>query len=297
MIKYQQCPVCGNSNILYQLAVKDYTVSKQIFEVWQCNSCTARFTQNVPDQSTIGSFYQSHNYISHSDTKKGLINSLYHSVRKKTLRAKKKLIVKESQLQTGNLLDIGCGTGTFLHTMQQSGWHITGVEPDENARQKAGQLLQITPQTSEGLFELQPFHYDVITMWHVLEHVHDLHGYLQQIKNLLKNNGLLFIAVPNYTSTDAKIYSSYWAAYDVPRHLYHFSPQSMQQLLAQHGMQLKKIKPMWFDSFYVCLLSEQYKNGKSNFIKAMWNGFRSNCKTLLNKQKCSSIIYIIEKKK
>jgi 2-polyprenyl-3-methyl-5-hydroxy-6-metoxy-1,4-benzoquinol methylase len=297
MIKYQQCPVCGSNNILYQLVVKDYTVSKQSFEIWQCNSCTVRFTQNIPNQEAIGAFYKSENYISHSDTKKGLVNWLYHLVRKKTLRSKKKLIIKESQLQKAQVLDIGCGTGAFLYDMQQSGWSITGIEPDENAREKAGQLLEIPVYPPEKLFDLNSSAYDVITMWHVLEHVHDLHGYLKQINNLLKDDGILFIAVPNYTSSDAAMYKQHWAAYDVPRHLYHFSPPSMEQLLQQHGMQVKKIEPMWFDSFYVCLLSEQYKNGKSNFIKAIWNGLKSNYRALKNKKKCSSIIYIIEKKK
>ena len=128
-----------------------------------------------------------------------------------------------------------------------------------------------------------------------MEHVHNLHCYLEQIGNILKDDGVLFIAVPNYTAKDAQIYQEHWAAYDVPRHLYHFSPKSMKKILLQHGMQIKKIKPMWFDSFYVCLLSEQYKNGKNNFIKSIWNGCKSNWKALYDKEKCSSIIYIIEK--
>ncbi len=297
MITYLHCPLCNDANILYQLTVKDYTVSRQDFEVWQCNNCTARFTQNVPEQSAISLFYQSDNYISHSDTKKGLVNWLYHQVRRRTLQSKKSLITKTSQLQKGEILDIGCGTGAFLHTMQQSGWEISGIEPDENARIKAAQLLNVPPQSPEVLFHLHSNSYDVITMWHVLEHVHNLHSYLSQVNDLLKENGVLFIAVPNYTSGDAALYKKYWAAYDVPRHLYHFSPQSMKQILQQHGMVIKKIKAMWFDSFYVCLLSEKYKTGKNNFIKAMWNGFKSNWKAWQNKEKCSSIIYVIEKKK
>jgi len=137
--------------------------------------------------------------------------------------------------------------------------------------------------------------FDAITLWHVLEHVHELHAYIEQIKLLLKENGRVLIAVPNYTSYDAEVYRQYWAAYDVPRHLYHFSPAAIKNLLKQHGLQLLAIKPMWFDSFYISMLSEQYKNGKNNFVKAVWTGIRSNFKTIFNKERCSSVIYVIGK--
>lgn len=295
MICYTECPICNNKNVSYQLKVKDYTVSQQSFEIWQCDNCTGRFTQNIPEQKSIGEFYKSDNYVSHTDTKKGLVNHLYHRVRKKTLQSKKKLIVKQTNLLRGKILDIGCGTGAFTDIMKQNNWTVTGIEPDENARIKAKELYQLSPLPSEDLFVLNPSDYDAITMWHVLEHVHDLHGYLKKINILLKEKGLVFIAVPNYTSKDAAIYKQYWAAYDVPRHLYHFSPKSMNAVLNQHGMRIKKIKPMWFDSFYVCMLSELNKAGKNNFIKAVWNGFISNWKTLFNTRKCSSIIYVVEK--
>ncbi|MBK7883995.1 MAG: class I SAM-dependent methyltransferase [Chitinophagaceae bacterium] len=296
MVQYQQCPLCGSVNIQHQLTVKDHTVSRQDFDIWQCTGCTGRFTQNIPAESDIGPFYKSDSYISHTNTKTGLINWLYHQVRKKTLRSKRNIITKATGLRNGKVLDIGCGTGAFLNTMKHFGWSVTGLEPDADARKIAAELYQVSPQLPEVLFDFPSLTYNAVTMWHVLEHVHNLHGYLKQISNVLKDDGVLFIAVPNYTAKDAQIYQEHWAAYDVPRHLYHFSPNSMKKILLQHGMQIKKIKPMWFDSFYVCLLSEQYRNGKNNFIKAMWNGLRSNWKAFYNKEKCSSIIYIIEKK-
>ncbi len=295
MIHYTGCPVCNSDLIKEQLTAKDYTVSQNNFSIWHCNACTARFTQDVPAQDDIGAYYASDNYISHSDTKKGIINSLYHLVRKRTLTAKKKLIVKATGKSTGEILDIGCGTGAFLHTMKAAGWSITGLEPDAIARTKAAELYDIHPQESAKLFELKPATYNTITMWHVLEHVHDLHKYMKQIETLLAPGGKLFIAVPNYTSKDAETYKAHWAAYDVPRHLYHFSPQSIEHLLSQHGLQLTAVKPMWFDSFYVSMLSEQYKNGKGNIIKAVFNGFLSNLKALSDVRKCSSVIYVISK--
>ncbi len=295
MIHYNSCPVCKSELIQEQLTAKDYTVSQQEFPIWHCNACTARFTQDVPGQDAIGAFYASDNYISHSDTKKGIINSLYHLVRNRTMIGKKNLVKKETGMSKGAILDIGCGTGAFLDTMKKAGWVITGLEPDEAARKKAAELYEINPMPSGKLFELEEGEFHAITMWHVLEHVHELHPYINKIADLLAPTGKLFIAVPNYTSTDAEIYGGHWAAYDVPRHLYHFSPQSMEHLLAKHNLKLTAVKPMWFDSFYVSMLSEQYKNGKGNIFKAVLNGFKSNMKAWSDTRKCSSVIYVISK--
>ncbi len=295
MIHYTNCPICKSENIQYQLTAKDYTVSQKEFNIWHCNACTARFTQNVPEQNVIGTFYQSESYISHSDTKKGFINTLYHLVRKRTLNKKKELIIDQVGMTKGELLDIGCGTGAFLNTMKIAGWGITGLEPDEFARTKADSLYAIQPLSSDKIFDLKPATYHAITLWHVLEHVHELQSYIKQLEILLTPKGKIFIAVPNYTSKDADIYKENWAAYDVPRHLYHFSPASMEYLLAAYNLKLTTIKPMWYDSFYVSILSEKYKSGKVNIIKAVFNGFLSNLKALGNKSKCSSVVYIISK--
>ena len=295
MIHYAACPVCNSPLIQAQLSAKDYTVSQKDFSVWHCNACTARFTQDVPAQDAIGAYYASENYISHSDTKKGIINSLYHLVRKRTLISKRRLVLNETGITKGQILDIGCGTGAFLDTMKEADWAITGLEPDHVARAKAAELYNIHPHESGKLFELNGGSFNAITMWHVLEHVHELHAYIKQIETLLAPNGKLFIAVPNYTSKDADIYAAHWAAYDVPRHLYHFSPQSIEKLLSTYNLKLITCKPMWFDSFYVSMLSEQYKNGKGNIIKAVFNGFLSNLKAWGDVRKCSSVIYVISK--
>lgn len=295
MIHYTSCPVCKSELIQAQLSAKDHTVSQKEFSIWHCNSCTARFTQDIPEQDGIGAFYASDNYISHSDTKKGIINNLYHLVRKRTLASKRSMVMNEVGMRKGEILDIGCGTGAFLQSMEGAGWAITGLEPDATARNKAAELYSIHPQAPEKLFELKPGAYHIITMWHVLEHVHELHAYIKQISKLLAPNGKLFIAVPNYTSADAVMYKENWAAWDVPRHLYHFSPLSMEKLLSMHGLKPVKVKPMWFDSFYVSMLSEKYKNGKGNILKAFFNGFVSNLKAWSDVRKCSSLIYVISK--
>ncbi|HMJ46032.1 MAG TPA: class I SAM-dependent methyltransferase [Ferruginibacter sp.] len=292
MIHYPGCPVCKSGNIHPFFTAKDHTVSGSLFGIWKCDDCTAMFTQDVPSIENIGSYYQSEKYISHSDTQQGFINRLYHIVRKYTLFAKRKMIGKETGLEMGNILDIGSGTGGFLDTMQQVGWKATGLEPGEDAREKAKSLYGVHVLPSQELFNLPPASFDVITMWHVLEHVHQLQNYIEQIKKLITSKGLLFIAVPNYTSYDAAHYKQDWAGYDVPRHLYHFSPRSMKKLMDMHGLKIIKIKPMWFDSYYVSMLSEQYRNG--GMLKAFFMGLLSSLNTMGNRERCSSLVYIIK---
>ena len=295
MITYTHCPACSSEDFHEFISAKDHTVSGESFRIMKCNSCTLMFTQDIPSAADIGLYYASEDYISHSDTQEGMINKLYHAIRKRTLKGKKELLQKETGKASAKIADIGCGTGAFLNTMKKAGWNVTGVEPDEVARKKAAALYGIEPRPAGELNSLPQNEFDVITLWHVLEHVHDLHGYIAQLKNMLAENGKLFIAVPNYTSHDAGHYGSFWAAYDVPRHLYHFSPQSMRALLQQHGLNVQKVRPMWFDSFYVSMLSEKYKNGKGDIISAFFTGLVSNIKTIGNQEKCSSQIYIISK--
>ena len=277
------------------LNATDYTVSKKEFAIWECGNCSLRFTQNVPDAASIGHYYRSEDYISHTNTKKGLVNTLYHFVRGQTLSVKRRLIQSATRLKQGKILDIGAGTGAFVAHMQQNGWEVTGLEPDEAAREIASSVHHTQLLPVEDLYSLAPESYDAITLWHVLEHVHDLHPYLDQLKKLLKKGGRIFIAVPNYTSYDAQVYQGAWAAYDVPRHLYHFSPDAMEHLLTIHDMSLNVTQPMWYDSFYISMLSEKYKNGKGNIINAVIRGLLSNLKAFIDKSRCSSLIYVIGK--
>ncbi|MEJ7587645.1 MAG: class I SAM-dependent methyltransferase [Ferruginibacter sp.] len=289
------CPCCGSSDIAKVLACKDFTVSKEIFAIWQCNDCTLRFTQDVPDQNSIGAYYNSVAYISHTDTGKGLVNKGYKIARSYTLNWKMEL-VKNSlgpDSKPGSLLDIGAGTGAFLHKAFTSGWLVTGLEPDEGARKICSEKYNLQEESPEKLFGLPDNYYDAVTMWHVLEHVHQLHEYMEHIKRVLKRDGVALIALPNYISKDAELYGACWAAYDVPRHLYHFAPKAMDKLTVQHGLKLESVKPMWLDAFYIALLSEGYKDGKSNLLPAIWNGLRSDIHALKNVGACSSLVYII----
>ncbi|HJW16356.1 MAG TPA: class I SAM-dependent methyltransferase [Flavisolibacter sp.] len=293
-LHYTHCPVCGSSDIHPILTAKDHSVSGEDFVIWQCQSCTLRFTQDVPDENSIGPYYQSQDYISHSNTNKGLLNKLYQAVRKFTLGQKSGLVISHTT-KKGRILDIGAGIGAFLNEMKQKGWDIDGIEPDYGARQQAKNLFAIDLKPTPELYQLPHGSYDAITLWHVLEHVEPLQEYVAQLKKLLTTNGRIFIAVPNYTSLDADLYGNRWAAYDVPRHLYHFTPRSIEVLVQKHGMKIIGRKPMWFDAFYISLLSSKYRTGSTSWLGAGINGIRSNFKALVNKKKASSLIYIISK--
>ena len=294
-IHYSECPVCGGKNVNPLLTVKDHSVSGEDFVLWQCADCSLRFTQDVPNENSIGPFYKSADYISHTNTNKGFINKAYQKVRNYTLQQKAGLITDETNLATGSILDLGCGTGAFLNVMKNKGWQVTGIEPDENARRLANTLYGLNIVEPTALNNLQDASFDAITLWHVLEHVHQLHDYVEHLKRLLKPGGKIFIAVPNYQSRDSGIYRSHWAAYDVPRHLYHFTPTSIEFLMQKHRLKVKAKKPMWFDSFYISMLSSKYQNGKTNYLTAFINGLRSNVSALINKERCSSLIYIVSK--
>ena len=291
MTEINECPICGSIEFKEYLNVKDHSISKESFSIKQCKKCGLRLSSPRPDDKDLPKYYESEDYVSHSDTKKGLINNLYHTVKQITIKQKEALI--DSISSGKDLLDIGCGTGDFLLYCKGKGWEVSGLEPDPNARKRAKEKGLIEVEDLPQFYELKADSYDVISMWHVLEHVADLNEYFKQLRLLLKENGHLVIAVPNPDSPDAIKYKEYWAALDVPRHLFHFSKQNIKDLAAKHQFKLDSIKPMLFDSFYVSMLSEKYKGG--NILNAAINGFFSNIKARKTKNH-SSLIYILSKK-
>ncbi len=287
-----KCPVCDSEKQTSLLTCKDHTVSKADFHIVVCSSCGFTFTSPRPADHELGKYYESEEYISHSNTSKGLVSRLYQMVRKHTLGKKLQLINSEGK--KGSLLDIGCGTGEFQNTVQQDGWKTIGIEPSPSARKQGIENYKLDVREEPELNNLPPKSFDVITMWHVMEHVPHLRERVNKLHELLKDDGVLFVAVPNRSSHDAAYYKENWAAYDVPRHLWHFRAQDMRALMNGSGFEVKRILPMKFDSYYVSMLSEKYKTGSSNLIAAVWRGWISNRKA--GKEGSSSLIYIIRKK-
>ena len=294
--KFSACPICNKEDIASLLHTKDYSLTTEDFQIIQCANCTLEYTDPAPSKEAIAPYYNFPSYISHTDTKEGLVNQIYHKVRNHTLTQKTNWVQSLFTGHKGQLLEVGAGTGAFAHSMLKKGWKVTALEPDAASRQKALENHDINLLPIEELFQLEPAKYEVITLWHVLEHVHDLNAYMKTFHSLLKPNGRLIIAVPNYTSYDAGFYMNFWAAYDVPRHLYHFSPLSMHYLAKKHKMSIVQKLPMWFDSFYVSLLSEKYKqSGMIGMMRAFFVGCISNLIALRNADRGSSIIYEIKK--
>ncbi|MFM7017439.1 class I SAM-dependent methyltransferase [Flavobacterium sp.] len=278
-------------NTIHFLNVKDHSVSQETFELVHDKDLDMLITHPQPSLDKLPSYYESVDYISHTDGNKSLFEKMYQFV--KSIALKNKLNLINSESQRGKILDIGAGVGDFLSVAKKDGWEIIGVEPSEKAKAIA-KNKGVT--FVESLNDLENNSFDVITMWHVLEHVPDLKNQIKELKRLIKPSGTIIIAVPNFNSFDAKYYGSFWAAYDVPIHLWHFSKTAIKKLFAKENLELQKVLPMKFDSFYVSLLSEKYKTGKMNFIKAFFIGLRSNWAARQNME-YSSHIYVLKNTK
>ena len=274
---------------VYQVC-KDHTVSGENFELVYDEEKDMLVTFPKPEKDQLPSYYQSEDYISHTDSSKSFVDKVYQVVKKYMLQRKLKWIEKKLPAK-GRILDFGAGTGDFLLEAKRSGWKVNGVEPNEQARKLALEKGIKLSETS-GNFKSDKF--DVITLWHVLEHVYDLKSQIIELEHLLKKGGLLIIAVPNYKSYDAKYYKEFWAAYDVPRHLWHFSRNSFKHLTEGSEFFQTDSRPLIFDSFYVSLLSEKYKTGKSNFLRSLFIGLKSNLKARSTAE-YSSIAYFFRK--
>ena len=285
------CPLCGSNEHTSLLTCKDFTATGESFHVKQCSGCDLLFTFPRPSEEELTRYYQTPAYISHSGRAKGLFDTIYLIIRRFTIRSKFKLITEYRN--GGALLDIGCGTGSFIKYSSKT-FHAVGVEPSIRARSICErEKLEVVP----NLQSLSSGSYNIITLWHVLEHLHDLSATMTFLKNHLADNGTIFIAVPNHESLDAQYYRQEWAAYDVPRHLWHFSKMTMTKLAVMYGFQIKAIYPMKLDAYYVSLLSEKHRRGKHTalgILNAIWVALHSNFNARQN-QNYSSLIYVLQK--
>jgi ubiquinone/menaquinone biosynthesis C-methylase UbiE len=289
--KIKVCPVCGTDTFTLFLSGKDYFLTSQEFSIIRCSKCGFRITDPIPSADVMGGYYESTDYISHESGGKKLINLVYKAARFLTVRSKFRLIRK--YVKGKKLLDIGCGTGEFLSFCKGRGFECSGIEPNPKAREFAinRHKLRVKPELSFSEEENET--YDCITMWHVLEHVYDLHGTLGSLKRALKKTGTLILALPNPDSWDAKHYKECWAAYDLPRHIYHFSSGHISALAKKHGFVLEKILPQYLDAFYISMLSENYRRRKKDPVMGFINGLRSNFHASDPSLGYSSHIYIL----
>lgn len=289
--KVESCPSCNSKEFKNHMICDDFSVSKESFAIMKCSNCGLLLTSPRPGKDEIGSYYQSEDYISHTNQANNLINWIYKIARNYTLRKKFKLIKRLASKKS--ILDYGCGTGHLLNFIQQNkAWKTMGIEPDEMARTLA--ISDHDLNVVGSIEDLPDKKFSVITLWHVLEHVHDLNETIQSLKTHLSKKGRLVIAVPNHESFDQQIYKQHWAAYDVPRHLYHFNQLTIKELMKYNKFTLEETLPMKLDAYYVSMLSEKHKTGKINYLKSVINGWKSNTWARNNNKNYSSLIYIFK---
>lgn len=291
------CPVCSNHELKEMFVCRDFLVTKEEFSLYRCRKCGFALTQDFPSEDGIGRYYEAPEYISHTDTHQGIINRLYHQARKISLQSKVKLIEKYIPHQTGRLLDVGCGTGYFLNAMsERKEWALKGIEKSPTTREYARKKFDLNISDTNFISEIPPLTEDAITLWHVLEHIENLNSTMQHLHRILKDDGTLFIALPNKNSFDAAHYQNMWAAYDVPRHLWHFSPDDFTEFAEKHNFKVVEMLSMKFDPFYISMLSEK---NRGTFLASLVGLTKGCCfffRSLFNLKRGSSIIYILKKK-
>lgn len=274
------------------MKIKDHFLSQEIFEIKETETKGVWKTSPIP--SNLSKYYESEDYISHHQDSGSAKEKLYKFLQGFNLSYKKNILSKS--LSSGfdkKVLDYGCGAGEFVKYIEND--YITfGFEPNDDARNAARQKTSKTTLVS-NLDEIEDHSLDAITLWHVFEHVENQEEMLSIFYKKLKVDGKLIIAVPNPTSYDAIYYKEFWAAFDVPRHVYHFSRNGMLKLMNNNYWKVEKVKPLLLDSFYISMLSEKYKNSSLSWLKASLRGAISNIKASFSGE-FSSLIYIIGKK-
>lgn len=295
-LKIDTCPICGGKEMRRVLTCIDHQASGEMFPLCRCAACGFLMTQDPPVEEEIGAYYATPDYISHSDTHRGLVNKLYHHVRSLMLRRKARLVVRVAQKPAGRLMDLGAGTGYFADYMQRQGWAVEAVEKDAGARAFAHERFGLDEQPLSVLDTYPEGSMDAITLWHVMEHIQRLEETWDLLHHLLTPSGVLVVAVPNWKSYDARRYGAYWAAYDVPRHLWHFTPATIQQIASHHGFIMAERRPLPLDAFYVSMLSERYMSHSFPMLRGFLTGLLAWANSLASKDRSSSMIYVFRKK-
>lgn len=289
-IQINTCPSCKSNQFSEYMETKDYFFTQEKFSLSKCSQCNLVFTNPIPED--IEKYYETEDYLSHNTSSNNLISKIYSSVRSINLMNKYKTVSKFKK--QGSILDIGCGTGELLSHFKKKNWEVFGIEPNKSAAQFAALNYNINVNNEEHINNIAENSFDVVSMWHVLEHVANLNERIQQVKKITKDDGIMVFAIPMLDSPDSKKYGKYWSALDVPRHLYHFTKESFSKLISQHDLKIIDSRPMRFDAYYISLLSEKYLNSRAQILKAIFNGLLSNFKA--NKtSNYSSMIFVVTK--
>lgn len=295
MVSHNICPLCFSHRISLHLKCTDHFLTGEEFDLFKCHGCGFVFTRGYPDEDSISKYYESDDYISHDDRAKGLLNHIYLLVRKIMLQRKKRIVEKITGIKKGRILDIGCGTGYFAATMKKGGWHVTGIEPNKKAREFGAGHFGIDIISPENISDIPDKSLDAVTLWHVLEHLHDPFKYSDEIDRLLKPGGICIAALPNNNSSDAYYYGRFWAAYDLPRHLWHFNPSTFSLFWENKGFKVINTKSLPLDVFYISILSEKNRGSIIPSLKGLMTGLLFAAESAIDINRSSSLIYFIKR--
>ncbi len=296
MTEARPCLVCGDNGFTGLFTAKDHLVSGESFIIRRCDACGFVFTADPPNEKDIGSYYISEDYISHSDKKQSITEYLYHLARRWMLRRKYRLVAAATRMDSGTLIDIGSGTGYFASYMQKKGWNVTGIELNEQARNYSVSMFGIKALAPEAIKDIPDRSADCITFWHVIEHLYDPAGWLNEVKRILRDDGKCIIALPNLDSADARWFGNRWAALDVPRHLWHFTPATLIRFAGDHGFTCSKIRTLPLDVFYISSLSYRNSGCKLSLLRGIFTGTLLTINSIFRKNSASSLIYELSKK-
>lgn len=295
MVHLDKCPVCLSDRITFHIKTIDRFSSGEEFRLFRCQECSFVFTQDHPDEKEAGRYYESDDYIAHNDRAEGICNKLYFIARSSMLGRKRRMVENITSLNTGNLLDVGSGTGYFAGAMKKAGWNVTCIEPNKKAREFAVEKFNLNIISYDQTASLPESSFDCITLWHVLEHLHDPYEYMATLKKLLKPSGIMIVALPNNNSFDAHHYAHSWAAWDAPRHLWHFNPDNFRLFSGNAGFGISDVRSLPFDVFYISILSEKNRKTFLPLLRGMVKGLEFSARSFLNKLKSSSQVYVLHK--
>lgn len=289
------CPACGGTDHVDLYNAKDHLVSGKEFLIRKCNACDMGWTVDPPAESDAGAYYVSEEYISHTDRKQSISDYLYHIARSFMLGRKKRLVTSVTGKSTGVLVDIGSGTGYFASYMKEKGWEVTAIEISDTARKYSESRFGLKAIPPEEIRNLPSGSADCLTFWHVLEHLYDPLGWMTEAGRILSDNGKCIIALPNFSSTDSEWFGQRWAALDVPRHLWHFTPEALRHFAARNGFACEQVAPLPLDLLYISILSYRNQGRSLALVRGLLTGAFLACGSLLRTEKSSSLVYMLTK--
>ena len=290
----ETCIECQSNVNEEAIRLHDHLVSKKLFVIDHCKNCGFRYIKNPPDESEAYKFYETDEYVEHSDSADGFINTIYHQARKWMMRFKHNLINKHGKKQ--RILDFGTGTGYFLNYMKSRGFDVTGIEISEKARKFGKEQFGLNIYPPSEIFEESfPKEFSYISFWHVLEHVYEPQKVIGRLRDLLTDDGVMVVALPNYKCLEASVYKEYWNGYDVPRHIWHWDESSFRKFAENCGFKVTKTKILPLDPFYNCLISESYRKKKWAHILIPFIGGASLVQGWMSHKRASSIVYFLQK--